>query len=284
MNAAKIDTPLQYPITLKEYTPQNPNNYCVIIASATGVKQNYYKNFAQFLSENHYTVYTFDYGGIGESRNKPLSKFKTTASAWAQNDFESIVKYVKDKNPESKLFIITHSIGGQLLGLVPSNDLFKGVIMVASQSGSWIHWKGFDRIKMQLVWYAILPIFVKIFGYLPSKRFTRMENLPKGMVLEWSKWCKSPNYHFDYIKNVKDHYGKINCPIVAYSIENDFYAPIPAVDWISSQFKNAQTKRIHLENKNFDGKKIGHFGVFQKKFSDNIWYMLLQNLKSFEKS
>lgn len=283
MNAIKIDTPLQYPIAVKEFTPKISNGYCVIIASATGVKQNYYKNFAHFLSDNHYTVYTFDYGGIGESRDKPLSEFVTTASAWAQNDFEWVVKYVKDKNPESKLLVITHSIGGQLIGLVPSNDLFQGIIMVASQSGSWRHWKGFDRIKMQLLWYAMLPVCVKLFGYLPSKKFSRMEDLPKGMALEWSKWCKSPNYHFDHIEDAPDRYNKVNCTIVAYSIENDFYATVPAIDWITKQFKNASLKRIHLEAKNFNTKEIGHFGVFQKKFSDTIWQMLWDDLKSFEK-
>ena len=47
---------------------------------------------------------------------------------------------------------------------------------------------------------------------------------------------------------------------------------------------NDRFELFYGNNQNFDGKKIGHFGVFQKKFSDNIWYMLLQNLKSFEKS
>lgn len=282
MEAIKIDTPLHYSIAVKEFISDTPNANCIIIASATGVKQNYYSNFAKFLSNNHYSVYTFDYGGIGQSKPTPLSKFSTTASNWAQNDFESVVQYVKNKNPKSKLFIITHSIGGQLIGLVPSNNLFDGVIMVASQSGSWIHWKGFDRIKMQLLWYLGIPIITNLFNYFPSKRVSGMEDLPKGMALEWAKWCRNPNYQFGYIKDAHENYNRINCNILAYSIENDFYAPVAAIDWIIAQFKNAKTTRIHLTAKEFNVKNIGHFGVFKTNFKDTIWQLFLQDLKKIE--
>ncbi|CAI2769372.1 Hydrolase_4 domain-containing protein [Flavobacterium collinsii] len=282
MNAIKIDTPLEYSIAVTEFLSDNPNANCVIIASATGVKQNYYQNFSKFLSKNNYSVFTFDYGGIGDSKIQSLSKFSTTASNWAQNDFESVVKHVKNKNPNSKLFIITHSIGGQLIGLVPSNNLFDGVIMVASQSGSWIHWKGFDRLKMKFLWYVIIPSFCRIFNYLPSSHFTRMEDLPKGMALEWAKWCKKPNYHFDSIENVKESYDKIKCQIKSYSIDNDFYATVPAINWIVSQFKNAEVTRTHLKAEEFGVKDIGHFGFFKKIFKESIWELFLKDLRKFE--
>ncbi|WP_426484136.1 alpha/beta fold hydrolase [Flavobacterium sp. 2] len=282
MNAIKINTPLEYPIAVTEFISDKPNGNCVIIASATGVKQNYYYNFATFLSDNNYSVYTFDYGGIGDSKSGPLSKFSTTATNWAENDFESVIKHVKAKNPNSKLFIITHSIGGQLIGLVPSNNLFDGVIMVASQSGSWIHWKGFDRLKMQFLWYALIPSFSRIFNYLPSSHITRMEDLPKGMALEWAKWCKKPNYHFDCIKNVKENYDQIKCKIKSYSIDNDFYATVSAIDWIASQFKKSEVTRVHLKAEEFGVKDIGHFGFFRSQFKENIWQIFLQDLRKFE--
>ena len=282
MNAIKINTPLPYQIAVTEFISDTPNANCVIIASATGVKKSYYNHFAKFLCSQHYSVFTFDYSGIDESQSGPLSKLNTTASNWAENDFESVVKYVKGKNPNSKLFIITHSIGGQLIGLVPSNDLFDGIIMVASQSGSWVHWKGIARIKMQLLWYLIIPIFTRIFNYLPSSHLTRMEDLPKGMALEWANWCKKTNYHFDVIKNTQERYNKIKCKIVSYSIDHDFYATVSAVDWIASKFKNAQVSRVHLKANDFGVQDIGHFGFFKTRFQDTIWKLFLQNLRNFE--
>lgn len=282
MNTVKVETPLAYPIAVTEFISDIPNADCVIIASATGVKQNYYHNFARFLSENHYSVYTFDYGGIGDSKTGSLAQFSTTASNWAKNDFESVIQYVKSKNPDSHLFIITHSIGGQLIGLVPSNHLFDGIIMTVSQSGSWVHWKGFNRIKMQALWYVLIPFLSKTFNYFPSGSITRMEDLPKGMALEWAKWCKKPNYHFDCIENVQEDYNKIKCKIVSYSIDHDFYATVSAVDWIASKFTKAKVSRVHLKPQDFGLKSIGHFDFFRVQFKDNIWKLFLENLRNFQ--
>lgn len=193
MNAIKIDTPLQYSIAVTEFLSDNPNANCVIIASATGVKQNYYHNFSKFLSHNNYSVFTFDYGGIGDSKPESLKKFSTTATNWAQNDFESVVQYVKSKKPDSKIFIITHSIGGQLIGLVPSNNLFDGVIMAVSQSGSWIHWKGFERLKMQFLWYVTIPFILQNFqlstfqSFYAYGRFTKRNGSGMGKMVQKTK-------------------------------------------------------------------------------------------------
>ena len=44
-------------------------NTVLIISSSTGVKQGFYKKFADFVSANGITVITFDYSGIGLSLN-----------------------------------------------------------------------------------------------------------------------------------------------------------------------------------------------------------------------
>ncbi|MDA2928912.1 hypothetical protein MYX84_03015 [Acidobacteria bacterium AH-259-O06] len=44
----------------------------VLINSAMGVKRRYYNSYARFLSENGFTVLTFDYRGIGDSRPRSL--------------------------------------------------------------------------------------------------------------------------------------------------------------------------------------------------------------------
>ena len=48
----------------------------LIIASATGVKQEFYKAFSQYIANTGTTVITFDYNGIGRSLNKPIKALK----------------------------------------------------------------------------------------------------------------------------------------------------------------------------------------------------------------
>ncbi|HAN84745.1 MAG TPA: alpha/beta hydrolase, partial [Micrococcus luteus] len=44
----------------------------VVIASATGVKATYYRRYAEFLASHGFHAVTFDYRGVGESR-EPVS-------------------------------------------------------------------------------------------------------------------------------------------------------------------------------------------------------------------
>lgn len=77
-------------------------NTILIIASATGVKQSFYKKFADFISANGVTVITFDYSGIGLSLKKPIKQVTNNASDWGKNDLEAIIKYTKENYPNAK--------------------------------------------------------------------------------------------------------------------------------------------------------------------------------------
>ncbi len=151
----------------------------LIIASATGVKQEYYQKFSEYLSDNGVSVLTFDYSGIGRSLTKPIKELNSNAADWGKNDLEYVIQYAIRKYPNSKKVILGHSIGGQLIGLAKSSTKFDKIILVAAQSGYWKFWKGIDRIKMWFNWYILFPVLLNLFGYLNSKKLSGMENLPK---------------------------------------------------------------------------------------------------------
>lgn len=100
-----INTPLGYDLNLTLFKPHISNNKSIVIFSATGVLQYYYFKFASYFSELRYTVYTFDYSGIGKS-NLNLSQLKQNTydlKAWGENDQTSVVNYAKAQNPNQKL-------------------------------------------------------------------------------------------------------------------------------------------------------------------------------------
>ena len=278
-----IKTALGYEISISEFKPNAVCKAAIFIASATGVKQALYYKFAQFLSEQGFVVYTFDYGGIGDSLNKPLALFQTSASLWAENDAQALVQFINNKHHDLPLFAIGHSIGGQLLGLIPSNHLFDGVLLVATQTGYWRMWKGTAQVKMAFLWYFIAPLALKIYDYFPGKILGSCENLPKGMAMQWRKWCMSKNYLFDDIDNAKQSFKRINCPIVCYSAADDWFAPENVVNWLSQRYENANLKRVHLKAKDFNLKSIGHFGFFRSD-KQVLWQLYLDCIKTFLKS
>ena len=40
---------------------------------------------------------------------------------------------------------------------------------------------------------------------------------PKNVAEEWAKWCRNPNYLFDYISEDKTFFNKIKCKITSVS-------------------------------------------------------------------
>ena len=181
------------------------------------------------------------------------------------------------------LTVIGHSIGGQLIGLAPSSKYIDKIILIASQSGYWKFWKGIEKFKMILNWYLIFPILTKIYGYFPGKKLKVMEDLPKSVSMEWRKWCVSPKYLFDHVNEKHLFYNKIDCELYSYSSNDDRYAPKEAVDWMANNYKNARILRSHLNPKDFNFTKIGHFGFFKDKMKNTIWKIILENLQTTNK-
>ncbi|CAL2065232.1 alpha/beta fold hydrolase [Tenacibaculum sp. 190524A05c] len=279
METIELTTPLGYSLSLTKYSPIDSNNKVVIICSATGVLQGYYQNFATFLSSKGRTVYTFDYAGIGGSKKENLKDFDVSLTNWAVNDINSVLNFIKENHPQSQIDCVCHSIGGQILGLTPSNKYITNILLVASQSGYFKFWKGFGKLEMFFNWHILFPVLTSLFGYLPSKKITGMENLPKSMAQEFASWGRKRNYLFHYKKKEELYHHQLNGKITSYSTDNDHFAPRKAIDWMTKKYFNAKITRKHLVPKEYNVKTIGHFGFFKSKFKDSLWNEFLLDLE-----
>jgi predicted alpha/beta hydrolase len=254
------------------------NHSVLIIASATGVKQEFYKKFAAYISSHGTTVITFDYYGIGASLRESIKNISVTAAEWGSNDLEAVIQWAHNYYPGANMIVLGHSIGGQLIGLAPSATRLKRIILVAAQTGYWNYWPGIRKYLMWANWNLLFPVLTRVAGYMPSKKFTSMEHLPKGVALQWSKWCRSVNYLFDDIPSEQLYFHKITAPVVAISIDNDPLAPKKAVDWLAEKYNSKLFKSLHLRSGEYGVKEIGHFGIFKEKFKSAIWELLLQGM------
>lgn len=247
----------------------------LIIVSATGVLQSFYRKIAEFFQGKGISTITFDYAGIGESLRGSIKDEKSHLLNWGNRDLDAVIQYAIETFPGHKLILLGHSIGGQLIGLAPSSLRADKIILVAAQSGYWKFWKGITRIRMWLNWYLLFPVLTKGFGYFPSKKFGKMENLPKNITEEWAKWCRSSNYLFAGVSSDDLYFDRIKCELTSISIEDDFFAPKKSVEWMTERFSGAPVKRLHFFPVSFKAVKIGHFSLFTEKFKDSIWTILL---------
>ncbi|QTN38683.1 alpha/beta fold hydrolase [Cryomorphaceae bacterium] len=246
----------------------------LVIASATGVLQGFYAKFAQYMQHSGVTTITFDYQGIGKSRDRKMSAFSNNAADWSRQDLASVVGYAIEHNPGVPIALMGHSIGGQMISLTKQPDQVKRIIFVAAQSGYWKHWSGKGRRQMWFNFKVLIPGLSNLFGYLPSKNVTGMENLPKRMAKQWTRWCNSPDYFLSEFPREETNFDHFKGQVSAYSIENDRFAPPAAVEWLYANYSKAEVKYRHLVPAEFGVKDIGHFKIFKDQFQNSIWELL----------
>ncbi len=279
-----IATPLGHSVALTRFSSALSNQKTLVISSATGVLQGYYKKFASYFASLGYTVLTFDYYGIGRSGSDlaALKMNRTDLNSWGSNDQAAVVKYAKDQNPQHQIILLTHSIGGQIVCFNPQYPLLDKIVMVASQSGYWRDFKGIHIPKMFLFWYAMIPTLTPLFGYFPAKKIGLFENLPKRVVYEWMRWGRKKRYMLHYYDDSSQFFDKIKAPILAMSFPRDDYAPKRTVDWLVEQFVNAPTERLHYIPGKKDLGKLRHFGFFREHFKSQLWELTHQWIEKKE--
>lgn len=274
MNPSSLQIPAatdQYPLSASMYSAVGvPNQQVVLISSAMGVKKAFYADFANYLAQAGYLVYTYDYRGMGESAPKKLKGFEATIQDWGKKDLTGVLHYINTQHPDHKINLVCHSVGGQIAGLAANNHLLHKLVLVASQSGNWRLWdKG--KAKVWALWYLLIPSLTTLFGYFPSQKLGLFANLPKGVAQEWARWGRNPEYFKAYIGEDIKGYERLSCPALAYSFEDDFFAPAKASKWLSAQYQNTQMEHRHFTPKDLDMAAIGHFAFFKPVFQTTFW-------------
>jgi predicted alpha/beta hydrolase len=242
----------------------------LLVSSATGVLQHYYWSFARHFASLGFAVLTFDYRGIGQSGGDATKagRVSCTLEDWGANDQAAAVAFLKGRYPDAELILVTHSIGGQLLGFNPRLGEFARVVMVASQSGYWKLYPGWHRIKMWVFWHVLIPVLSPLFNYFPAAKLGLFENLPRGVATQWMRWGRHPDYMMGFRKPEYSYFNQLSCPLLILSFPADPYAPEEAVDWLARQFPRAEVSRVHYT---MEGKRPGHFGYFKRGRGDLLW-------------
>ena len=79
--------------------------------------------------------------------------------------------------PGAPLLWVGHSVGGQLLGLLPEAPV-RAAVFLGSQSGWPGHWSGLSRAVMAALWWGVIPASTAVAGYLPMRALGQGEDVP----------------------------------------------------------------------------------------------------------
>lgn len=256
-----------YPLAATLYMPENEPKGVVTINAAMATPRRFYRHYANFFAGQGYTAITYDYRGISGSRSGSLRGFTVGIRDWI-DDIDAVLTYAAETYQAPKLFHIGHSFGGQVAGLLPHSDRISAMMTFSSQSGYWRLQGGREPMKVALFMYVGFPLLCALFGYMPWSKLGAAEDLPKGVALDWARWCRHPRYLRGDDGLPLERYEQFTPPVLAYSFDDDDWGTARSVDDMMTSYPNLT--RRHVVPAEVGLESIGHFGYFRPALA-GLW-------------
>jgi predicted alpha/beta hydrolase len=253
------------------HTPPQPARADVVIAPAMAVPQSFYADFSAFLARLGYRVWTFDYRGTGESRYDTMRGCKADISDWVAQDFDAVVQHASQASDGLPIFVLGHSLGGQTAPLLPSVARLAGLINIAVGSGARRHNQPRVRRHTALLWYVLTPLLCSLFGYFPGKRIGIMGDIPSRAMLQWRRWCLTPDYLLTGEPGARDAYARAQYPVLGLTFSDDELLLESGSRMLHDAYTDAEVDYRVISPQQYQLRRIGHFGFFKPNQETVLW-------------
>lgn len=270
------------------YEPTGPGQGSVVIGGAMGVRQDFYAAFAQWLAGQGWRVTTFDYRGSGDSvpdtPHGRLRGFKADLHDWT-HDYETVIDHAHAALPEQPLYLLGHSLGAQLPGLIRNQHKISGLLSVAAGSGYWRENAPQLKRIIPYFWFFIVPLATRLCGYFPGRRLKMVGDLPAGVMLQWRKWCLNPRYSVGAEgEAARQRYASATFPVLALSITDDELMTLRGTHSLINLYENAPREVQCVAPTDLSVRRIGHFGPFRREHEALLWPRMGQWLAGLSRS
>jgi predicted alpha/beta hydrolase len=273
MSNRSIETRDGYKISIQIISQKNSDGPVCVIGSATGVKRDYYKPYATYLSDFCTAAITFDYRGIGDSlyvengdRIGALKKLVNCSikREWAL-DTEAVLNYVSRTFPGKEIVYVANSVGGHLLGFLENYHLISRVLFISVNSAYWKYWKNFKVAQG-----STFPLYTKLSkiskGYFDAGPLKLGEDLPANVALQWSYWSRYPEY-MRHNADTAERFDRVFLPVEAVGFYDDELSIEDGLEWGANKMLPHCISRLHYLSSKVP---VGHLGFFRKEFED-LW-------------
>ena len=263
-----------YCLAACRYDPPGAPRGVVVIAGGMGIAQAFYASFARWLAGQGYAVRSFDYRGIGASRQGPWRGAPGTLDDWCRLDYDAVLREAHAEHPDLPLFAVGHSFGGQCAPLLPSRALLSGLVNIAVGSGAMRDNTPAIRRQAPWLWYLLVPLLCPLFGYFPGGRIGVIGNLPTGAIRQWRRWCLSPDYLLGAEPGARAAYASAPYPVLALGFSDDELLLESGSRRLHGAYPDGQVDYRVIEASAVGLPRIGHVGFFRSFAEPGLWPMV----------
>jgi len=247
----------------------------VLLSPATGVKQYFYLRFAHWLAQQGHDVLVFDYRGIGLSLHGKLKNSKASLADWGQKDQVASLEWLLRHTGATKVVLVGHSAGGQMIGLLPNHNRIERLVGVATSTGWFKAMRPAFRLKANFGLRCLIPLGIRFLGYAPCSKFGLGEDLPANVGRQWGQWCAAGGFatNATHDRPELDFHAAVRIPITSFYATDDDICTEATVADLMRTFPNAVKRTIAVNPGQVGLKAIGHLDWFRKSHQA-LWPML----------
>jgi predicted alpha/beta hydrolase len=263
----RADDGRDLPITVFE--PVRHVRGVVLVASAMATPATFYTAFARRLSEHGIRTVTFDYRtAVGTPSD--MRREDADVDRWSA-DAAAVLAAVADDAGRDGLPVtwIGHSLGGQVIPFVDHQRL-AAIIMIAAGDGYWRRNAPALRRKVPLLWWVVAPIATALAGYFPGRRLGLGGDLPAGVLRQWSRWCRHPEYLQVDHPDAPERFGAVTAPVTALSFTDDEVLSPASTQFLLGLYTGSERVHRELSPPELGVDRIGHHGFF-RKHNAHLW-------------
>jgi len=226
-----------------------------------GISSEFYKPFADQLARAGLIACRTDLRGNGSSEVRASKDVNFGYFDLVANDISSAVERVRKHYPSHPIFLMGHSLGGQLaaLYLALNSESAHGLITIAAAS---VHYKQypfatrlFILASTQLAW-----AIARLNGSFPGEIVGFGGREAYGVIRDWARQARTGRYELSGCDHeFEGLMAAVEKPVLAISVAGDWIAPEKAVSHLCGKLKRAAVTRWHYRPLSDGQAKIDHF-------------------------
>ena len=234
----------------------------LICMPAMGVTANYYTPLYTPIVGRGWNLIVADLRGHGLSSVRPSRRCPFGYHEMLTYDWPAVIEKTRELFPANSLFLLGHSLGGQLSTLYVSANpgQVTGLILVATPCPYFQAWD-FPANLGVLAGAKASAWLGAMLGYYPGHWFGFGKVESAGVMADWAHQTWKGRYE---VKGSPHDFESLlrqaTLPVLAISFEKDFVACRRAVENLCGKLEKAHLTRRHFRPQDLGIAELTHFG------------------------
>lgn len=233
----------------------------VLCMPAMGVQARAYVRLAQGLASAGLIAVTADLRGHGLSPVRASRDVDFGYHDMIAIDLAGVVGWAHDRHPGSPVFMLGHSLGGQLAALYAGAHpgRLAGLVLVAACSVDHRGWSQPHRLGA-LVGTQAASLLATIWGHFPGKTFRFAGAEARTVMRDWARNGLTGRYDLAHTDlDYERLLGTADLAVLGLTFEGDILAPERACANLWNKMGSAEVSRVRFSHET-QGRFEGHFG------------------------